>query len=755
MMKLKYIACFLILSIVLSFQVDAQHDNFVNEVMKDTWAYLSEHTSNHMPWSWWSDRMSSPGGDYANVTEIGLYMLSAVGAYELQRDWSPTWMQVETELLAILDQLETWQNSDADSYENSLFYQWYHIAENPPTVGESSIDQLVPSIDNAFLASSLITLQEYAYAKGYPTIADKAAAILQDMDFTRFYDESTHLFTLGDVQNPIGGYPADVYSNENRIINVVARALGQLTQIEFRLSLNALQQTSGAYDRMTPDPDDDITVEKVAWDGSYFTYIAPALFSNEMLTAYGRYTLDPTTEAQIAYAADKGYPFWGLSDCYDVRDGGYVQQGALPSGTTNPIETHPGLITPHASAMAMITSYQDAALANLIGLSQFSAPDGEPAVYHDTYGFRDCVTADGVPSYRFSALAQEWLFLSLLNDEIGLIWEYFNRNPGVQIAVDEMYGAALIRPIGTIATVGNPTYEWNRVVDATAYELYVGPADTYIPGRFFGTVPDTICSGSVCSVDLTTLADSLLTNGHWAVFINPIPGDLTSWRGPFEFTVQSPPPSVPIISQLSDHVIEWTLDGNAVWASTFYLYVAPQGDILTPVINQAVSRLDACDTWEGTTCTYDVSLSNGTNYVFYLNTAGPGGPATGGNIPGLADWLQCKFSPESGVCSPPPTEPTNLDAQVNGGNITLTWSASENATIYQVWVGTLSPVVEVYFDMPTVAALGCDVGEVCTLTLPETLITATYSWFVQAQGPGGVPQNNLQGWVIGSDFTVQ
>lgn len=58
------------------------------------------------------------------------------------------------------------------------------------------------------------------------------------------------------MQNPQGGTLADYYSNENRIINFVARALGHLSAEEFRLSLAALDSPSGTYN--------GITVEKMA-----------------------------------------------------------------------------------------------------------------------------------------------------------------------------------------------------------------------------------------------------------------------------------------------------------------------------------------------------------------------------------------------------------------------------------------------------------------------------------------------------------
>ncbi len=419
--------------------------DFLDTVARDTWTYLRSDpaTAHHLPYSWWSPTL--PGGDYANPAEIGLYALSWLAAYDLARPWSPSWNETAAEVGAILDQLRAWQTSSQTSqphgpnaYQNSVFYQWYWISWDPPVVGANVGDNhLVPSVDNAWLAAALITIREYAEAHGHTFLAQKADAILRDMDFTLWYNPTTHRFTWGAVENPQGGGEADYYSNENRIINFVARALGHLDAEAFRLSLDALAGPSGSYG--------DITVARMAWDGSYFTYAAPALFIREMGTGYGRATLLPATQAQIAYARDQGYAAWGLSDCFDVGGGGYVQQGAPPAASPDPPESRPGLVTPHAAGLALITPLASEAITNLQTLSAtFSC------AYAPGYGFRDAVmTRPGDADYgrcsdRYSALAQEWLFLGLVNRETGFVWRYFYRDAGVLGAHIEMYGGARV-----------------------------------------------------------------------------------------------------------------------------------------------------------------------------------------------------------------------------------------------------------------------------------------------------------------------
>ncbi len=422
-------------------------DDFIDELARRTYNYLSSDwaTANHLPWSWRAE--GEDGGDYANTAEIGFLMLSHLGAYEMQRSWSPAWSKVEEEINAILGQLLAWQAGD-DSYNNSVFYQWYWVNHNPPQVGGGDVDKVVPSIDNAWLAASLIIIRSYGLENGHSALAQKADEILSRMDFRLWYQPNPYMFTWGSIQNPAGGTSADYYSNENRIINFVARALGHITETEYHSSLNALTQQPASYNRGRGSQ--AVIVDKAAWDGSYFTYISPALFILELETEYGQTTLLPATQAQILYASDQGYPFWGLSDCFGTRMSGYVQQGARPTAMRSSPETIPGLVTPHASAMALITPYRAVAVQNLITLSEQI-----PAVYDDEYGFRDSVMVHvhspvyGRVSDRFSALNQEWIFLSIVNAETGLLWEYFYQDAGVQQAHNEMFNADGDAPLST------------------------------------------------------------------------------------------------------------------------------------------------------------------------------------------------------------------------------------------------------------------------------------------------------------------
>ncbi|MBN2303578.1 MAG: hypothetical protein JXQ72_03830 [Anaerolineae bacterium] len=440
----------------------AQTDDFLDQLAEDTWNYLlwaQDGYGHHLPWSWRSDQPpynTVGNGDYANPTEIGLLMLCYLGAYEMRQPWSPDWPTTEAAISATLDQLEAWQN-DANSYQNSVFYQGYHINNNPPTVGPSAYDHIVPSIDNAFLAASLLVLRQAATHSPY--LIQKVNGVLDDMNFLLWYDRETHLFYWGGSDDSQDGGWADYWSNENRIINVVAYALGQLGREEYLLSLDALTANPSP-------PYAGITVEKVNWDGSYFTYTTPAMFLREMGTPYGTGTINPATQAQIAYATNEGYTAWGLSDCFGIRFEGYMLQGAPPSALGGFVEQRPGLVTPHTAALALMTGYRDEAITTLQFMKDtFKNIPGEPDFYHPVYGFRDSVMADpflpngdsnpdyGVPGYRFSMLGQGWIFLSIANDRTGFLWDYFYWNDGVRRAHQGMFG---IQESGCYPVEGSP-----------------------------------------------------------------------------------------------------------------------------------------------------------------------------------------------------------------------------------------------------------------------------------------------------------
>jgi hypothetical protein len=120
----------------------------------------------------------------------------------------------------------------------------------------------------------------------------------------------------------------------------------------------------------------------------------------------------------------------------------------------DPPETRPGLVAPHASALSLITSNASEATANLQAISNTF-----DCAYEAPYGFRDSVMANptasdyGQCSWRFSALAQEWIFLAIVNHQTDFVWKYFYRDPSVMSAHVDMFGG--YRIFAPLVTRGN------------------------------------------------------------------------------------------------------------------------------------------------------------------------------------------------------------------------------------------------------------------------------------------------------------
>lgn len=609
---------FLGILVLFVFMINSQvcaDDLFLNEIARDTWNYLESTTTKHLPWSWKSD--DSSGGDYCNPAEIGLLALSYIAVYDLSKEWSPEWGTVETEVIAILNQLRAWQTNKDNSYEYSVFYQGYWISKSPPVVGNVSDDnhynQVVPSIDNAWLAACLMTIMEYAKTHNHSDIHTISNDILNEMDFTMWYNFDTHKFYWGAYQDPKNGGVCDYYSNENRITNFIAAALGQLSLDEFHLSIDALEKPTEDYDQ--------IKVENVAWDGSIFTYFSPALFINEKETSYATKTLEPIVETQIKYALNESYDAWGLSDCFGVGNEGYTQQGAfpIPSTNSNLPETIPGLVSPHASAFALNTPFFSNAIDNLKQLK-----NNFPLLYNSN-GFKDSVVVlSDSPNYgdvsnRFSALAQQWILLSIANKINGFIWNYFYENEGVSKTHDALFNntrkVTFISPLGTINDT-TPSYTWYENFGATWYKLFVwNNSKEKIHSQWYES--SGICSEGKCSVQL----DSSLKSGNYECFVKSWNEHGNTWSEGMSFAIQgddTPPSKVTHTSpsgaiQTSTPAFTWTADPASTW---YRLWIGYPGDI--KILGKWYEASTICSDDE---CSVglELDLSNG-DYEWYIKS---------------------------------------------------------------------------------------------------------------------------------------
>ncbi|GAB4517760.1 MAG: hypothetical protein OHK0046_24640 [Anaerolineae bacterium] len=310
----------------------------------------------------------------------------------------------------------------------------------------------------------------------------------------------------------------------------------------------------------------------------------------------------------------------------------------------------------------------------------------------------------------------------------------------------------LLSPEGIVTeSYGNPVYTWPNLPNKTRYELYLAPAaDVSRTIAYVGVSVLEACDTERCSVDLTTISDAFwLANGDYVVYLRAQESSgFSDWAGGFNFTLNAQRPTPPTLQDVtgtrttSRPTFSWSLSGDAVRASWFHLYTAPQENLGAPVMDTWVARRDACGGVEGTNCTYTPSTDfvNGT-YQLYMQGWGPGGASDWTN--GLRYVLD----------SPPPAPITNLSvSDTNTPRPLFQWNASDTATWYQIWVGTLNPLQTSVNQWVYSGSLGCD--PVCALRPDVLLNNRAYVWYVQGWGAGGISTGGVQGWIEGPPFSI-
>jgi len=422
----------IILVVPSCYASDYGHSAFLLKLSNDTYNYLLDaDKGNGLPENWYD---YFGWGDYCSPEEAGFYMLSHVGAAEDGLISNNTAKRRIEETLNTLRDLP--QNQ-------SFYYRYYNTKSLVPTN-----DTELPSIGNAMLAASLMTVEMWADENNFNGISDNCSEIVEMMDFAIFYNSSSNLF-YHDLSKSNSW---DYYSSDGRLLSFVAYAVGDITESEFRNNLRNFIQPSLYYNatndttKESASGPNDILVSKTSWDGSMFTYIVPALFIKEHETSYQDESINPAVYAQMVYANRScfrlnGKTVWGISDAYEA-DGDYCSEycGAPPTAAhkldkdNNPYQVCPGLVTPHASALALVSDYSNNATENLITLSQ------QTGLYDSAYGFKDSINVNtGIVTNRVVTLDQEWIFLALMNKSNGTLWKYFYQKPGVIAAHDVMY----------------------------------------------------------------------------------------------------------------------------------------------------------------------------------------------------------------------------------------------------------------------------------------------------------------------------
>lgn len=360
-------------------------------------------------------------GDYTNVTNIGMYMMSVVAATDLGFIPREEAIARLRRTLATLEQLETYQG---------FFYNYYDTT----TLERTS--NFISFVDSAWLTAGLMVVRT-----ALPELHGPATHLIQQTDYRWLYDDVEQLMSHGyyvNLQYP-SEYHYGLLYTESRAGSLIAIGKGDVPEEHWWRMVRTFPPE---YDWQTQVPRDR-KVERVngetqvvegyyqwgehkyvpSWGGSMFEALMPTLVVDELKYAPASLGMNDRIHADIQrdYALEVlKYPVWGMSPSSTVPGGGYSEYGVKVLGSKG---YDSGVITPHASALALEVS-PDEVVVNLRRLVELYD------IYGD-FGFYDAVDpVTGKVTYKYLTLDQAMLFIALANylDDHG-VQEYFASDP--------------------------------------------------------------------------------------------------------------------------------------------------------------------------------------------------------------------------------------------------------------------------------------------------------------------------------------
>lgn len=388
---------------------------FIREVARDTWRFFNEIVDKEhaLPLDTVQMGDSEPLGqgtwigDYTNVTNIGVYLMALVSAYDLGFISQTEAVDRLRKTLNTVEKLE---------FHSSGFpYNYYDTT----TLERTSY--FVSLVDSAWLLAGL-----YVVKNAFPDeLSEQAQRLLTRGNMVFFYDPIERQMVHGyyeHLQVP-SDYHYGVFYTEPRIASYMAIAREEVP-VEHWFG-GVVRTFPESYAWQTQKPVNRVTKTALgrsyeggyyvwnniqfvpSWGGSAFEALMPALVLKEKELAPDGLGLNDLNHVlgQIHYSLDElKQPVWGMSPS-SVPEGGYSEFGARPFGLKGYKE---GVVTPHASVLALEFAPQEV-VKNLRKLIELYEIYGE-------YGFYDAVTvATGKVARKYLALDQGMILIAINN----------------------------------------------------------------------------------------------------------------------------------------------------------------------------------------------------------------------------------------------------------------------------------------------------------------------------------------------------
>ncbi len=289
-------------------------------------------------------------GDYTNVTDIGLYLMCVVSAYDMKFITREDALKRLDATITSVEKLEKYNGFPYNYYDVTIFQR---------------TSNFISFVDSGWLVAGLIVVKN-----AFPVeLGQKCRKLTDGMNFSFFYDPVEGHMYHGFYTNInyYSEYQYGAFYTEPRAISYIAIGKGDVPKDHwFRLARTFPEswpwQTQMPIDRR----EKTYLGYKVwggyyeyegikfvpSWGGSMFEALMPTLIIDEKALAPKGLGLNDERHAKIQakYAIEElGYPIFGMSPS-SVPGGGYSEYGAKILGIKG---YKPGVVTPHASFLTL------------------------------------------------------------------------------------------------------------------------------------------------------------------------------------------------------------------------------------------------------------------------------------------------------------------------------------------------------------------------------------------------------------------
>ena len=346
-------------------------------------------------------------GDYTNITNVGVYLMSVVSAYDLGFITKEDAVARIRKTLATMEKLEC--------HKSGFPYNYYDTTLLVPT-----------SYFVSFVDSGWLFLGYYVAKNAFPEeLSEQVGRLLARANFKFFYDPVENQMYHGFYGNMgvYTDYRYGVFYAEPRAATYMAIARGDIPE---KLWFEGVVRTfpmNYKWQSQTPKHRTERTVLGYkytggyyewkdlkyvpSWGGSAFEALMPTIVLEEKKLAPEGLGKNDAVHAlgQMRYAREElGIPIWGMSPSADPN-GSYSEYGAKPFGIKG---YKAGVVTPHASVLALEFMPVEA-VQNLRKLIELYDIYGE-------YGFYDALSvADGKIARKYYSLDQGMILIAINN----------------------------------------------------------------------------------------------------------------------------------------------------------------------------------------------------------------------------------------------------------------------------------------------------------------------------------------------------